>query len=110
MRESGKMHHGADAGHDVMPLRRRQIAQRDARLATHVGPGQSAHDADMGNASRDESRAQRPADESRCTRNEHFSREWRGYAHFQPCLLKNRTALRAKYTTCRHPLRAAPPP
>ena len=68
------------------------------------------HGGDMGYACLLELRAKRSADETARAGHQHFARRLRCQAHFQPCLLKKRTALVVKRSTWRHPLRAAPPP
>src|SRR5439155_4220934 len=107
VRQACEVDDSVDAGKRGVPLGRCKIAERDQRRRFRGAVVQRANRAYMDNARLLQPRAQGAADESLRPRHQDLAI---AQSHFQPCLLKNRTALLAKYPTCRAPFFAAPPP
>ena len=95
MSVAGEVHDGVHAVQRFVPIGCRKVA--DDRGA---GPDDSGshvtHRDDARDAQRRQMPAQRSADESVRAGDKDLAANLRRHSHFQPCLLKNRAALRRK--------------
>jgi hypothetical protein len=111
VRATGEVHDRIDARERRVPVRGGEVPERhDLRPRENLLRSRRPDRSDVIDPSRRQLRADCLADKSTRASDEDFARGAAGQAHFQPCLLKKRVPLRVKWTICRQPLRAAPPP